>query len=196
VDAVKASASDMSFFGLFQMEPSVDVDMASLEATFHQLSLEMHPDCHIDADFKTRRCLLDRTAQLNEAYATLSNTERRAVYLLKLCGITLDDKANLPQPPSPFLSRLLELREELYQASVAQNADALQSLERLAKDTLQTELEAGCQCLRRVLSHGPVHGLSHGEQETLKQAATHLLCMRYWQRFLADAELFQEELLS
>jgi hypothetical protein len=30
----------------------------------------------------------------------------------------------------------------------------------------------------------------------LQQTTTHLLCMRYWQRFLADAELFQEELLS
>ena len=166
----------------------MEVDLPLLEAAYHHLSLQLHPDCHPDADFATRLLLLDKTTQLNEAYATLSRPERRALYVLKTLGIDLEDAQQSFSPPASFLGRLLELREELHQAFAARQGDKLQSLERLAKEALQKELEAGCRHLRAFLSHG--------EKETLQQAATHLLCMRYWQRFLADAELFQEELFS
>jgi len=162
--------------------------MAALEAAYHRLSLKLHPDCHPNADFKTRLLLLEKTTLLNEAYATLSKPERRAVYLLKTLGVDLEDKRHSPHAPSPFLGHLLELRETLQQALTARQTDKLQNLERLAKEALQKELETACRHLRDFLSHG--------KKETLQQAATHLVCMRYWQRFLADAELFQEELFS
>jgi len=169
------------------MEPSVDVDLASLEAAFHRLSLQVHPDCHPEADAPTRRRLLEKTSQLNEAYATLSRPERRALYVLKTLGVDLEASPQSFQPPQAFLGRLLELRETLQQASASRQAEQLHRLESLAQEALRAELEAACRHLRSCLQ---------GDTETLPQAAMHLACMRYWQRFLADAALFQEELFS
>ena len=170
------------------MAPSLELDLAWLEAAFHRLSLQLHPDCFPDADFNTRLRLLDKTAQLNEAYATLSKPERRAVYVLKTLGVDLEDKQQAPPAPAAFLGRLLELQEALREASTARHTETLCRLESLAKQALRTELEAACCLLRDCLLRC--------EKEKLRQAATHLVCMRYWQRFLADAECFQEECFS
>jgi len=213
VDAVKASAASTSFFELFHIEPSVDPELPLLEATYYELSLKLHPDCNTGADLKTRLHALEQTTQLNEAYATLLSPERRAFYLLKICGVDLDDKHSaLPftaQPPPAFLSYVLELREELHKAFSQRQADTLQNLERLAKEALQKELEEACRHLRSCLLHRaelsrlqPQGGEAKASPspatgaKELQQAAAHLLCVRYWQRFLKDAELFQEELFS
>jgi len=188
VDAEKASAADTSFFELFQIEPSVDIHLPSLEATYHRLSLKLHPDCNTHADLKTRLHSLEQTAQLNRAYATLSNPQRRALYLLKIYGINLEDSQNPLQAPLSFLNHMLELREQLQQASLSRQTDKLENLERFATEAMEKKLELGCQCLR--------DGLGHGPPEKLQQAALHLVCVRYWQRFLEDVECFQEELSS
>jgi molecular chaperone HscB len=208
VDAVKASASSASFFSLFQMEPSVDVQLSSLEAAFHRLSLKLHPDCNVGADAKTQRHALEQTTLLNEAYATLSNPVRRAFYVLKMYGVDLELVHNtLPSPfqaPPSFLNRLLELREALHQAFSARQTDKLQNLEHLAKEALHKALEAGCQCLRNHARQGggphlrlpPPPKAPPPWPEELQQAAMHLVCVRYWQRFLEDLTQLQEELFS
>lgn len=180
----------------------MELSLPLLEAAYYRLSLKLHPDCHPHADLKTRLQVLEQTAHLNEAYATLSNPQRRALYLLKIYGVDLDDKAKPFQAPPDFLNRLLELREQFQQAALARQVDILQSLEHLAKEAMEKAFELGCQCLRDYLKNGkyetpPVAPSSPPlPPEKLQQAAAHLVCLRYWQRFLADIEYSQEELSS
>ncbi len=85
----------MTHFELFGLAPSVDVDVAALEAKHRALALEHHPDRQ--ADPKLRRAAADTTASLNEALKVLRDPVKRAFYLL-----TPNRRPNLPSPSPPM----------------------------------------------------------------------------------------------
>lgn len=87
------------------------VDPAEVEREYLARSRESHPDYHAGADSAGRKASLEDTAALNEAYVTLTDTFRRAEYLLKLLGGPTDKTQN-----QSFLMEMMDLREGIEEA--------------------------------------------------------------------------------
>ena len=82
---------------------------ADLERNYLARSREIHPDRAGEAPE-----VLDASARLNEAYATLRDPFRRAEYLLSLLGGP--GATEVKQAPPEFLEEMLELRMSIEEA--------------------------------------------------------------------------------
>ncbi len=123
-------------FALFQMSPGFAIDLAQLDAAYRELQGRVHPDRFAAATDTEKRVAMQWATRANEAYQTLKNPLRRAIYLCELHGVDLGIESNTAMPPA-FLMQQMEWREALDEARQAKNADAL--------DALDTELRAARQ---------------------------------------------------
>lgn len=171
----------MTHFELFGLAPSVDVDVAALEAKHRALSLEHHPDRQ--ADPKLRRAAADTTASLNEALKVLRDPVRRAFYVLKLKGVDLEreDAGAQRQMPMEFLEEVMERREALEAVRAAKDLPKAQAM--------AAEVEG---LKAKALADARV-ALLNDDVAT----ATHQLGrVRYFTRFVEEVEAMEEELLQ
>lgn len=96
---------------LFGLPARYDLDRRFLHQRYLELTRETHPDFAAGAeeDDDAQLAALQRSAQVNEAYAVLSDDLRRAEYLLSLRGVSVAGV----QPASVVMDRVFELRERL-----------------------------------------------------------------------------------
>jgi molecular chaperone HscB len=85
------------------------IDTTALEATYHRLSREVHPDFHLTKPAAEREQLLARSALVNQAYRTLKDFHSRVEYLVELEG----GGAVKPKAPPELLEDVLEVQELL-----------------------------------------------------------------------------------
>ncbi|MFZ5440785.1 MAG: Fe-S protein assembly co-chaperone HscB [Myxococcota bacterium] len=173
----------MTHFDVFQLAPSVDLDVKALEDLHRKLSLETHPDRLAGADAHTRRVAAEKSASLNEALKVLRDPVRRAFYVLELKGVKLDTEqaAAKLKMPMEFLEEIMERREALEAVKTQRSlerAHAMAAEIRAAKDASLTEAQAA---LRR--DDVPTASLALGR-------------VRYYSRFLEEVDAFEEELMS
>jgi molecular chaperone HscB len=115
----------MEYFELFQLEPLLNMDLATLEKKFHDLSREYHPDFHTSASPEEQARALETTALLNDAYRTLRDSTRRAEYLVKSQGFKIDGS----KVPQAILMEVFEINEGLDELRAArESGDAVDSL--------------------------------------------------------------------
>ncbi|PKO84144.1 MAG: Fe-S protein assembly co-chaperone HscB [Betaproteobacteria bacterium HGW-Betaproteobacteria-11] len=111
--------SDLDFaadhFALFGLPRSQQLDSAALDLRFRQLQTEVHPDRHVQAGDAGQRLSMQWASRVNEAYQTLKNPLRRALYLLQLTGHDPQVENNTAMP-ADFLFRQMELRESVAEA--------------------------------------------------------------------------------
>jgi len=161
------------------------VDLAAAEASYKDLSRQVHPDRYATADPHARRASLARTVQLNQAWRTIKDPVRRAEYLLTRTGIDIGGKQpahgseerqtqEVSAPPA-FLLEILELNDELAAA-------------RRAGDVVKVAFMAdemrgrAAQAMNKIAA-----GLDGGGRPRLEEAARELIALRYYQRFLDEA---------
>jgi len=136
------------FFAVMGLRRRLDVDLQALEATFHRLSREVHPDFHQHKPAEERERLLAQSALVNGAYRTLRDFHERVAYLIELEG----GEALKPKAPPELLADVLETQELLEERRaagrvgadhplalrVAQEADRI----RVRLDRLEADLQA------------------------------------------------------
>lgn len=134
----------MNHFELFGLSSQFELDGSSLSSQFRELQRRFHPDKFATASEQERLLAVQKAAQINDAYQTLSDPVRRAEYLLSLNGIELRDEQQTMQDPE-FLMQQMELREELEEIADSDEPDVLlfdfeQCVEKLHK-TMLAELK-------------------------------------------------------
>jgi len=171
-------------FGVLGLPARFAVDLPVAEASYKDLSRQVHPDRFATADPQARRASLARTVQLNQAWRTIKDPVRRAEYLLLRAGIDVAEKKPAPgdegkgthkvAAPPAFLLEILELNDELSSAKragdVVKVAFMAEEMRTRARQTLQTigdALDAGTG--------------------RLEDAARSLVALRYFQRFIDQA---------
>lgn len=101
----------MTYFQLFDLSPSLDIDLDVLKSKFLSLQQSCHPDNNPD----NIDLAIHRSSEINQAFDTLKNIDSRAAYLLAL------EKQDFALEQSihdfEFLQSALELREQLDEAS-------------------------------------------------------------------------------
>jgi molecular chaperone HscB len=103
---------DQSYFELFESEESFFVDNLCLDSRFRELQNEFHPDRFAGGTDRQKRASLQFSSFLNEAYQALKHPLPRALYLLQLKGIDVENYARHNTDPS-FLMQQIEMREKL-----------------------------------------------------------------------------------
>jgi molecular chaperone HscB len=103
---------NQTHFELFGLPVRFTVDAAALEARFHELQCEVHPDRFAAAADTERRVSMQLATRVNEAYQTLKSPLRRAVYILQLRGVDPEFETNTAMPPE-FLMEQMSWRERI-----------------------------------------------------------------------------------
>lgn len=101
---------NQNFFELFQLEVGFEVDLERLRGQFQILQREVHPDRYADQDPRSQRLATQWSMRVNEAFVVLSKPLSRAIYLLGLANVELEQNPSL-EPE--FLFEQIELRENL-----------------------------------------------------------------------------------
>ncbi len=174
----------MTHFDLFNLPPSVDLDVKALEDLHRKLSLESHPDrLASGADARARRLAAEKSASLNEAIKVLKDPVRRAFYVLELKGVKLDTEqaAAKLKMPLEFLEEIMERREALEAAKAGRKLEAAQSMGKEIHAALTQSLSLAQDALRK---------------DDVAKASLALGRVRYYARFLEEVDAFEEELSS
>lgn len=96
------SLNSNNFFELFGLPVLFELDKSALKARFLQLQKQHHPDTSQDAHAEKN------TALINHAFKTLNGDDSRAVYLLSLHDVVLDDTQSISD--LAFLDDMLDIR--------------------------------------------------------------------------------------
>ncbi|TKC82598.1 Fe-S protein assembly co-chaperone HscB [Trinickia terrae] len=121
-----ASISD-SHFDLFQLPARYTLDAEALEHAYRTVQTQVHPDRFAAAGDAQKRIAMQWATRANEAYRTLRDPLKRAMYLLSLRGVDVAMESNTAMEPA-FLMQQMEWREGVEDAAAARNIDALDAL--------------------------------------------------------------------
>jgi molecular chaperone HscB len=102
----------VNYFEVFGLPRLLQLDLKSLEKSFHELSRKHHPDYFVAAAEEDRQRALKMTALLNDAYRTLRHPIPRVEYLLEVEGL----KADGSTVPKEFLMEIFEINEQVEEA--------------------------------------------------------------------------------
>ena len=116
----------MDPFAILGLPARYDLDRTEIERKYRELQRTLHPDMHAQKGADERRENLERAVQVNEAYRMLSDDVRRAEAVLAVRGIEPEENGVADQE---FLMEVMELREGLMEARVANNLEQVQGLE-------------------------------------------------------------------
>jgi len=166
---------NQNYFEIFQLPVNFDLDEDKLAARHLQLQSTVHPDKFVSATDHEKRLSLQWATQINAAYDTLRVKLPRAIYLLALKDVHIEDN---PQLDPMFLMEQIELRETLEAIGVQADSEAaLQAL-----DVFKVDVDARMADLQ--LKFAAHYDADLGQAETavyklqfinkLRQAADHL----------------------
>lgn len=99
-------------FSLFGLDKTFAVDTEALQKSYRELQQALHPDRYASASAAERRWSVQAASLVNDAYTTLRSPLPRAVYLLSLSGVDIDEETDTRMDPM-FLMEQMELRESL-----------------------------------------------------------------------------------
>lgn len=133
-----------SYFALFDLAPTFDLDLALLGDRYRELARTLHPDRVANASDAERRAALEQSAALNEAYQTLKTLPLRARHLLTLQGHEMDLEATIQDPD--FLMQQLEWREELEDLQQAADLKGITAFKKRLAQSQQALGEAFSNC--------------------------------------------------
>jgi molecular chaperone HscB len=117
-----------NYFDLFGLPVAFLLDTAALAERYREVQKVVHPDRFASASEAEQRQALQQATRVNEAYETLRDPLKRAVYLLELNGVDTNQETATTRD-SAFLMQQMELREAL--AEVRGEQDPLSRLDEL-----------------------------------------------------------------
>ncbi|GAA6027319.1 hypothetical protein JCM8097_002589 [Rhodosporidiobolus ruineniae] len=103
-----------TYFDLFSLSPTYDLDRAALKRTFLQLQQKVHPDM-FSGKGETEGWAKAWSGKVNDAYKALVNDRERGEYLLSLHDVTIGEGDPVTDPE--LLMNIMETREALEEAS-------------------------------------------------------------------------------
>ncbi|NMG35183.1 Fe-S protein assembly co-chaperone HscB [Azoarcus sp. TTM-91] len=115
------------YFALFGLPRRYRLDEAALEAVWHKLQAEVHPDRHAHLPDADKRRAMQWATRVNEGFRTLRKPLPRAQYLLELAGVDTGLETNTAMSPE-FLMEQMEWREAVEEARVAAQVEELEQL--------------------------------------------------------------------
>ena len=173
-----------NYFALFGLPEDYGLDVALLADKYRLLQRNTHPDRFAGASKQEQLLSAQYAAVVNDAYESLKSPVKRAIYMLKLKGLNLDEQRSANMSPD-FLMRQIELREEL--EGVKDQEDSEAALEKL-NDNLQGQLSGFEQAFAASINCRADDSLNNAVQTVNK--------MQFIVKMLKDVERLEDELLD
>jgi molecular chaperone HscB len=110
-------------FAVLGLRRAFHIDPVLLAERHLALSRELHPDRFAQRSPRERLLSLQRTTAINDAYRTLRDPVRRAEYILRLAGVSTEDRDRprglgaVGSDPE-FLEEIMRIRERMMEASL------------------------------------------------------------------------------
>lgn len=114
-----------NYFAKFGLAPAFEIDNDKLEKLFISLQQRLHPDRFMAKSSKERLVAQSQTASLNDAYETLSDPLRRALYLLEINNYRSAANQEQTIQDKELLMEIMEQREELMEAQSVEEIEGL-----------------------------------------------------------------------
>jgi molecular chaperone HscB len=175
------------YFDVMGVKRAYHLDPAELEQRYLALSRETHPDRFAKALPRERLEAVVRNTELNDAYKVLKHDIKRAEYLLKLEGIDVGEEK--PQPTTGatkqlvvdarLLIEVMELREGLADARAENDAAKVAAM--------TADVRARHAAAMKMVDEG-FGAYEKGDKSRLDAIARALVSIRYYGRFLDEAE--------
>lgn len=115
------------FFALFGLPRRYALEESALEAAWHALQSQVHPDRHAHLSDAEKRLSMQWATRVNEGFRTLRQPLARAQYLLELAGVDAGLETNTAMSPE-FLMEQMEWREAVEEARAAAEVADLEAL--------------------------------------------------------------------
>ncbi|UPW17197.1 co-chaperone HscB [Agarivorans sp. TSD2052] len=124
----------MNYFELFSLSTTYQLDLQGLAVSYRELQQKYHPDNFAADATENQVQVMQKAAQINDAYQTLKDPLSRAQYLLSLQGIELGGEQQTINDIE-FLMSQMALREQL--AEIENAADPEQAIDDFSKQLKQ-----------------------------------------------------------
>lgn len=168
-----------SYFELFGLPESFEIDTAQLAERYRTLQATLHPDRFASASDQERRLSVQGASWINEAYETLKVPLSRARYLLTLKGVDFNADKDTASDPA-FLMQQIELREQLEEVDT--QPDPFSALDQISRAIRERNLE---------LQEQFAGAYAADELETARQA---VLKMQFFNRLFDELRRKEEKL--
>ncbi|KAD5508546.1 hypothetical protein R6Q59_030810 [Mikania micrantha] len=115
----------VDYFRIFGLERKFDIEDGSLEGMYKNWQKKLHPDLVHTKSKEEREYAAEQSARVIDAYTTLRKPLSRAIYLMRLEGIEVDEEQTVSEPE--LLGEIMEIREAVEEAADSQALNKIQS---------------------------------------------------------------------
>lgn len=147
-----------------QTKRSYDIEQNDLKATYKKLMNEFHPDRHTLKSQAEQEEAAQQASKISRSYEVLSDNHERALHLLDLGGMPMEDDISGDILGHAFLMEVMELREEIDDAVDEKQLQMLQKNNR-------ERIDDTCQKLSLAF-----------QQNDLGEAKRLTAMLQYWKR--------------
>ncbi|MED6208685.1 hypothetical protein PIB30_047590 [Stylosanthes scabra] len=105
----------VDYFEIFGLSKKYDLEGVNLEGKYKDWQKKLHPDLVHSKSQKERDFAAEQSARVIDAYRTLSKPLSRAIYMMKLDGVEVDEEQTISDPE--LLAEIMEIREEVEEAT-------------------------------------------------------------------------------
>ncbi|KAK6147355.1 hypothetical protein DH2020_018267 [Rehmannia glutinosa] len=102
------------YFQIFGLGREYKVKVEELEKKYKDWQKKLHPDLVHSKSQREREYAAEQSARVIDAYRTLTDPLSRAIYLVKLEGVLVDEEERITDPE--LLAEVMELREAVDEA--------------------------------------------------------------------------------
>jgi molecular chaperone HscB len=169
----------MTYFELFNIPVSLQVDIASIKSKFYELSRKYHPDFFSQATEAEQEEALEKSSLLNKAFKVFNNKEETLKYVLQLKGLLEDEEKY--KLPSAFLMEMMELNEALMDAKMEADEPTISNLKSHIS-SLENQLYENIESIIENFKDGV------STQEELLQVKDYYFKKKYLARILASTK--------
>ena len=175
-----------NYFDQFGLPECFLIDTEALDAAFRVTQAAIHPDYFATADDAQKQQATRQSALVSQAWRTLKDPLKRAIYLLHLRGINVAAEENTAMPPD-FLMDQLAWREALEAAATSKDQSTLHTLLEILREQQQERFAA----LANLLDAPPDPDIQAESAVRSTQAVRELM---FIDRLVQTAELQLDEL--
>ncbi|XVF55901.1 hypothetical protein PTKIN_Ptkin06aG0073600 [Pterospermum kingtungense] len=114
----------IDYFQIFGLEKKYDIEVEGLEGKYKDWQKKLHPDLVHSKSEKEREYAAEQSSRVIDAYRTLNKPLSRAIYLLRLEGVDVDEEQTVSHPE--LLTEIMEIREAVEEAADSQTLNQIQ----------------------------------------------------------------------
>ncbi|GER33415.1 co-chaperone protein HscB [Striga asiatica] len=115
----------IDYFQIFGQGREYKLEVDKLEKKYKDWQKKLHPDLVHSKSQREREYAAEQSARVIDAYRTLTDPLSRAIYILKLEGVLVDEEERITDPE--LLAEIMELREAVDEANDTRALNEIQS---------------------------------------------------------------------